>query len=402
MATTVPRLRVEFADAAEFCAEYASNLSKGGVFFPTDDTYTLRQQVQVDLVLSFCGETVELRGEIVHRVSPQMASAGGTAGVAVQFQAAPKALRDRLEPYLAYAPADAPERPERRAAPRDKARVQAKVETESQDLQARTRNLSQSGVLVNVSGEPLPVGDAVTLTLSHPTSGERMRVAGRVVRHQTGADGQVQAMAIQFRDAAGNDESVEEFVSDVAAAEHSRHLGGIHGEIGEVGIENLLQMFGSCSPHGTVTLSREGEEGFVAFENGMLRGVVLGSVRGQKALARMLTWREGQFEFHARVDSEQLTDAGVPLGAAILDAMRVLDESRRAAAPVSPEAVLSVESTLLDAQRSELSKTEEAVVDLAMVGMTVAKVVEVIPETDNDVLAAVESLRERGIVNLDR
>ena len=48
-----------------------------------------------------------------------------------------------------------------------------------------------------------------------------------------------------------------------------------------------------------------------------------------------------------------------------------------------------------------LSKVEEAVLDLARAGFTVQRIVDVVPEADPQILHALASLADRGIVSFD-
>ena len=47
----------------------------------------------------------------------------------------------------------------------------------------------------------------------------------------------------------------------------------------------------------------------------------------------------------------------------------------------------------------DLTKTEEAVLDLAGVGMTVAKVVEVIPESESEIRRAIVGLIDQELIS---
>ena len=64
---------------------------------------------------------------------------------------------------------------------------------------------------------------------------------------------------------------------------------------------------------------------------------------------------------------------------------------------VSPEDMLCATG---GADRGDLSKIEEAVLDLAEVGMTVAKAAEIIPESDEEIYTAVRSLLAEGLLTL--
>jgi Tfp pilus assembly protein PilZ len=525
------RLRVEFSTEPAFRSEYLSNISNGGVFIATHDRFAVRDPVVVELDLSWCGEVIELDGEIVHRIGAEMAETGAVPGVAIQFELPAKELRGRFEPVVG--PIEGNERVTksgRRAAPRTPARITVCLQTaDGREVPCRTRDVSSTGLLISLDDQAvLPIGEEVGLVIDHPSRSETMSVNGAVVRHLKADDGRVTALGIEFRTSAARKTEVSGFMNDIRAAEHSRRLGGITGPIAELGIENLLQMFGASSPSGMLTVTRGAEEGTIVFESGQLRAARLGSHTGREALREMLGWREGGFEFQAHVDSRdwQGEGEGVSLNGAILDAMCAIDESARSAAQsgrsstptgtaprataapssdadldldldldlglglgaetreaprdpqagqagakalrarvggarkldpsllpprkkdraeaapvVSPPPVSSakavparkptptptptpqpsartkpaaaspstnsrigqktrfqVDAARADEQRSELDKIEQAVLDLALVGMGVARMVEVIPEPELEVYRALDGLIERGIL----
>jgi Tfp pilus assembly protein PilZ len=426
------RIQVEFSTENSFRSEFASNIANGGIFVATDRPLDVREVVVVSLCLTFCDERVDLEGEVVHCVSEEMAGAGATRGVAVQFDLSAGELRDRFEKIVG--PLDGNERKNRsgrRAAPRTPARVLTRVQGESgRTVEGRTRDISDSGLLVSVRGEPLEVDERVTITLHHPETGETLDLDGRIARHLGTEGGDITAMGIEITTPESRKSEVASFLNDIRAVEHQRRLGGINGSIAELGIENLLQMFGSSSPQGTLTVSRGANEGFISFQGGLLHVARLGRTSGSRALREMLAWREGTFEFHASLDESELSENPISLSAAILDALCEIDESRRDAtaagggpavddelelgdesfapetsaldanmpARISPDTSFSIDTAALDAVRDELTKTEEAVIDLAMVGLSVVKMVAVIPEPEIDVLTALDSLLERGLI----
>lgn len=329
-------LRVEFSTDATFRSEYLSNISNGGVFIATSERLDVRDPVVVVLELSWCGESVELEGEVVHRIGEDMAEAGAIPGVAVQLDLPAREIRERLAPLVGSL--DGNERVTRsgkRAAPRSPARIAVQLQTgDGRDVRCRTRDISTTGILVSLHDEsPLPIGEEVGLTILHPTSGERMEVNGAVVRHLVTEDGIVTALGIELRTSAARRTEITSFMNDIRAEEHRRRLGGITGPVADLGIGNLLQMFGASSPRGTLTVTRGAEEGIIVFDAGRLHTVRLGRDTGRDALRELMSWGEGTFEFHARIDGLDLEGDGegedVALCAAILDAMRTLDEQRR-------------------------------------------------------------------------
>ena len=67
---------------------------------------------------------------------------------------------------------------------------------------------------------------------------------------------------------------------------------------------------------------------------------------------------------------------------------------------LDPSARLRLDTRALAAQSGPLSKTEEAVVDLAAAGLTVRRLLDVIPESDSQILEAIRSLAERGLIEI--
>jgi Tfp pilus assembly protein PilZ len=395
-------LRVSFADAEAYQLEYAANLANGGVFVPTEESFAIRESVRVQLILEFCGRSIQLPAEVVHLVTAEMAAMGGQAGVAVQFTGTAHEIRGRLEPLSRscgvhqFRPAD----PGRRAAPRVRARVPIHVEGGEEPYDGHTRDLSRTGVLVVMPGRGIEVGQYVNLTLWHPETGDKLDVGGTVVR-RVETDGEVSAVGVHFDAPQNRRAEVERFVEEIQTVEHSRRLGGITGSIAEVGPQNLLQMFGSSSPTGTLTLRRGQQEGVIGFEGSLLSYVQLGGATGMKALVRLLCWKDGTFEFHARLDPIETAEAPLPLDAALLEGLRQLDElGRMDRGRFPPEASVRVGSDA-GASGQNPSKLEAAVLELAQAGFTVQRILEVIPEPDLDIYGTLEFLVDAGMIAVE-
>ncbi len=290
---------------------------------------------------------------------------------------------------------------ERRSAERLAARLPVHVDAAHISLDGRTRDISENGVLLSADGSDLPVGKKVTLALTHPQTGERLTIDGTVARHIE-SSGTVGAVGIAFDRSLDGDEHLRSFIREVQAAEKARRDAGISGVIEELGMANLLQMFGQSSPCGTLTVSSGSEEGVVAFQQGDLRYVRLGNLRGVKALARLLGWEHGAFEFVSHVDPLPEEDAPLPLEGALLEAMRQVDEAaREEGGEIDPGAILRLDRTALTSLDKPLAQIEEAVLDLAAAGLSVRRLLDVIPEPDGDILSALRALRDRGLVELE-
>jgi Tfp pilus assembly protein PilZ len=391
---------VRFDSAEAFQEEYAANLVHGGVFVPTDETVACRERVGVELVLAFSGERLTMVGEVVHQVAPEMAKMGAIPGVAVQFDGSGEAVRKRLAPLctLSGPPVEKPTDPRGRQSPRTKARVPAKIDGDAGQVAGHTRDLSRSGVLLSVPGEGVPIGEKVRLSLVHPTSGESMEVDGVVVR-DIRADGTVSGLGIAFEPSEKERPDLEQFVDCVQSTEHTRRLGGITGEIAEVGVQNLVQMFMNSVPTGTLTLQQSQQEGVIGFEDGMLCFARLGAASGLKALVRLMSWTEGRFEFHASLDSVEEREPPIPLEAALFEAVRIIDEGKRIDRSHLP-ADAKPRISKKDTDGDDLSKVELTVLELVRAGFTVQRMVDLIPEPDPEIYRALLALSETGAISV--
>lgn len=434
-------LHLVFEEAAAFLREYERNLVKGGAFIPTDQPFEPRELIEVRVEAPFAGAKLALAAEVVH-------SAPG--GAAVQFLDPAPELRARFEAVVERAEAlraeanaslasaelsaadpgevlgeaddgldlgnlapdgfettahdgeaestDPNDRTFRDRANRAPTRVSVRVKSPTgKPLRARTRDLSKTGALLSVDGEELPIGRNVELELTHPGTGERLTVPGKVVRHLSG-EGVVPAVGVAI-EAGSRREALERFVEDVQRADEEARRTGIRGPLEELGAVSLLQMFAALARQGTLTVTSGVEEGIVSFADGQLVSALVGSVGGVKALARIFGWREGFFEFRASLEAGASEPPAGPMEGAILEALRLLDEANRQAGPaLAPGAHFTVHRERLGSIDRPLETTEESVLELAAAGFTVRRILDVIPETDVAIRGAITSLVERGLL----
>jgi Tfp pilus assembly protein PilZ len=468
-----PKLKLRFESAAQLQAEFDKNIANGGVFVPSEETFELRQSVTVDMEMAFSAggpTTLALDGEIVHQIPREMAGSGVEPGVAVQFEASAQALRDHflplLDPKRATLPLDADvESARRRSSRRNPIRVPVRVmPMSSHPFDVTSRDLSASGILLSLRDEVLPVGEVVCICLWHPNGESSVEIDGQVVREVKNKSGRIAAVAVAFDRRQAADPQVAKVISALRRAGHQSQLGGISGSIGELGVGNLLQMFGSSAPRGTLVVERDAEQGFVAFSEECFLSAELGSQTGIEALMELLEWGEGRFEFEATVSEALLNHPDrMPLTAALLEAARRIDESEAARSddgqggaidpneitlgsldasldaafgdsgdsgdgipehandanamttvmstpfleadtpsnpPISwlPGMTFVVDPDREEAVRSGLGKSEEATLDLAKAGMTLQKMLEIIPETPDRIQGALELLVDLSVL----
>ena len=466
-------LQIRFDSPEALRDEFERNISNRGIFVATEQSFEVRRSLDIEIVLSYVDDeeiALSLRGEVVHCIPPEMAPSGVEPGVAIQFDDTASELREAFEPLLSRAvsveangpceadaegraseSSDVPglgnepsqgrheagegEEPaaERRSASRGAVRVPVRImPTMSPPFEATSRDLSATGILLSMKKAVLPVGEIVRICLWHPSGEPSVEIDGQVVRQVPNKKGRIAAVAVAFDRNQAADPRVREVIDALREAGHRSRLGGISGSIVDLGLANMLQMFGSSAREGTLVVEREGEQGWIAFAEEELLGAELGELEGQDALVAMLDWGDGRFQFEATADPTLLERAERrPLAAAVLAAVCALDELVRdevaceededeivhemaadegcdvqeEAEILRPVAIGIVDSTTFEvdleqeeASRSALDKTEEAVLDLARAGMPMEKLISIIPEAPEQVQAALEGLVDLGVL----
>ena len=402
------QLAIEFDDRDAFAREYQRNLANGGLFVPTGDAFELRELVEVAMDLGFCGRCVTLQAEVVSRVSPDLQAAGARPGVAVQFMMPAHELRQLLGGIAgleqpARHPAPPPGREGRpRPAERSRASLRVRLRWRKRTQSGRSRNLSRTGVLFSFEEHRVPVGERVDLTLAHPTSGEELELPGAIARHVE-SGGRVVALAVQFDVEPERQEQVERTLEDFRSAAHAHQLGGIRGPVAALGLPNLLQMFGSASDSGTLSIACNEEEGRVVFEGGSLRHAAVGPVVGMKALGRMVGWEDGEFWFQPATAEDEPQSVGTAIYGVILEAVTQLDELKRLdlselAAETRVQSTATKVPTLPGDE--DWHKIAPRLVELAARGSTVGTLLDAFAEHDVVVYRALRGLLERGALEL--
>lgn len=442
-------LQVRFESIEALRREFEKNIANRGLFVATDGVFAVRDPVTVEIVLEYVDASnpaLALEGEIVHCVPAELAASGATPGVAVQLDATAAALRERFAALLGqqpFAAVDADREGERRrASKRGPVRIPVRVmPTMSQPFETTSRDLSGTGILLTMKQDALPLGEIVRVCLWHPSGEPSIEIDGKVVRQIQNKKGRVAAAAIAFDRRQAAEPRTREVVEALREAGHRSQLGGISGSLSDLGLANMLQMFGSSAPQGTLVVEHEGEQGWVAFADGDLLGAELGLLSGQDALVAMLAWGDGHFQFEASVDAGMIESARRrPLPGAVLAAVCALDEANRdendrwqdaprddpqgdpqddpqetqrafadgratarrdpGALQASPglSATFEVDREKAAGASGSLDKTEEAVLELLKAGMSIERIYAVIPEPEGQIQSAFEGLLELGVV----
>lgn len=412
-------LQIRFESPDSLREEFEKNISNRGIFIATEEEFEDRQSVDVEIVLTYVDAPaipLSLRGEVVHCIPVEMAASGAVPGIAVQFDHSANQLREAFEPLLGRSSAPVAEKdesgPKRRGSKRGAVRVPVRImPTMSPPFEATSRDLSATGILLTVKEVTLPVGEIVRTCLWHPSGDPSIEIDGKVVRQVQNRSGRVAAVAIAFDRNQSAEPRVCEVIEALRQAGHRSRLGGISGSIVDLGLANMLQMFGGSAPQGTLVVDRDGEQGWVAFANGQLLGAELGALSGHDALVSMLDWGEGHFQFEASVDQDLIENASsTSLEGAVLEAMCALDEQAcesdddqddeesEAVVVIDEATTFEVDVEQEESSRSSLGKIEEAVLELARAGMPIEKLKSIIPESAGEIQAALEGLIELGVL----
>ena len=398
-------LRIEFETREALDREWYGNLVNGGLFIPGRFDLLYGEAVLVLVDLPFAGTAFDLEGRVAQCIPVEFEENGGRSGVAIELRSGPEVLRNRLEDEVGLLFEDDIEADSSRCvARRSVAHVLARVQVPgAMEIEGRTRNLSLAGVLISAGGEVPPVGQNVTVAIARGPIGEQRSILGTVARHDLDENGEVCGIGVQFKIDERTANQTAEYLNRIKASEHARRLGGISGTIDTLGLGDLLMSVGQCIPRGRFTLMKSGQIGTVYVDCGRISSAQMGSAIGIKALVRMLDWEGGNFEFHANLSpDEDAPELGLPIEAALLEAARLTDESRRfqvAALPAT--AGLRIEHRQCDADVANLSKVEQKILDLAGTGITVSRLLDAIQEPDGQIEQSILELVDRGVLHFD-
>jgi Tfp pilus assembly protein PilZ len=393
----VRRVVLPFRSLLAFEREFQTNIARGGIFVPTTEPFERGARVEVELDLRFCAHRVVLAAEVVSFHPPDLAAAGGSVGVAVQFLESVTTLRSLLTEVAGVEAAAAitslPQRdggsPRHR---RTRTRIAAVLGVRGRSRPAHTRNVSRSGALIVAEGDPPPIGERLQLTLVDPRRGESVRIDALVVR-RVERDGRVIGVGVRFEIDPDAQSAVTTFLDGVQAASHTRALGHIDGTLSTLGLPNLLQMLAVCVDEGTLVLHRDDEEAQILFERGTLRSCSVGPIQGLKALARILEWEEADFEFQPLLPLEEPAGVAVPIENALLECTHQVDELNRVECyPLPPDAMLVLRG---DAVQGATPAELEVLARIGK-GCNARQILDALPTYDSEIYGAIDALLRRG------
>jgi Tfp pilus assembly protein PilZ len=426
------RLRLDFYSLEDFQREYQAYVEHGELFVPTHQELGLREVIDLELGLSFCGRVVTLQAEVrgyrnwreenrrrgvsLRLLEPienlRLALADATG---LMFPPTPTPAAEPAAAVAAPAPEASQPAPSRavpgapaaqgsaldgaRRAERSLARVTVTAESEGASREGTTADLSHSGALLELEGEPPPVGTALTLVMFHPTTDHTIELRGRVVRHADMPSGDV-GVGVQFDFSQSDEEASRRFLDEVRAidVDPRRRTETISGSIDVLGLPTLVQMFSASVNEGTITLVRGQDRGRVVFSGGTLRYARTADVTGLKALCRLLGWQTGVFHFAPNADVEEETDEMPMMHRALFECIQKLDELGRldiSGFPLHQRVLRTSEPA------DEVEPLERQVLTFIKDGATVRDVIDGVPAFDVEIYLALEKLLEHELIDID-
>lgn len=196
---------------------------------------------------------------------------------------------------------------------------------------------------------------------------------------------------------AADKESAKEMMTDLAKRTPASST--MSGELEEVPLPDLLQLFGTNKKTGVLTISGA-NRGRIYLKEGVLQHAAMGSdnsIPPMKVICRMLLWTKGSFQFEAQTNLSEVP-SGFDLSTEniLIEAMRQNDETRRLLAQLP-----NLDATLklvvpVTARLAELNEAELDTLQLAINWGRMRTIVDKAGSTDHEVLTHLQRLIQSG------
>jgi len=173
---------------------------------------------------------------------------------------------------------------------------------------------------------------------------------------------------------------------------------GVEGNLQEVSLVDLLQIFSLNRRTGILTLVHDDEKGTVYLNNGEVISTVHGEINGEKALYRILRWNDGTFHY----TPDQFTvsrNIARPIDALLMEGKRQLDEWGALQAKMPPGgSVLKLNKGQEELPRDLRPVTEEVLLLLEFYS-SIDDIIEKSKHTDYEVCKSILGLIQKGILS---
>ena len=175
----------------------------------------------------------------------------------------------------------------------------------------------------------------------------------------------------------------------------------ITGSIGEVPLPDLMQLFGHSKKTGVLAVTTDADVGKIYFELGKVYFASINDdedLAADKALYRIVTWQEGNFELYPPTEREVPRPLNASIEGLLMEAMRQMDELAALDGVPDGDARLTVVRSPLP---TEVSPEELELIELVKHNGHVQTVLDRSSLSDADASAALAALLQDGTLMVD-
>jgi hypothetical protein len=148
-------------------------------------------------------------------------------------------------------------------------------------------------------------------------------------------------------------------------------------------------------------LTRGDERGKIAYQNGEILYVTNGLLSGAKALDRLFTWNDAQFEFRPEVEPMDGVRGSLPLTPAVLSAVVARDElAELDLGSFNPDTMFSIDAERLEVIASALDEVGRDVADHARMGFPLGAILDMVASSDARIYKTIVELIESGALSV--
>jgi hypothetical protein len=174
----------------------------------------------------------------------------------------------------------------------------------------------------------------------------------------------------------------------------------MRGLIQEVGLPDLLQLLGASRKTGLLAVRSARRSGGIHLDQGVLGPVQIAGLPGlspRKALLRLLSWTDGEFELGPSPGRPPGPGLDEPVEAALMEAMRQRDELERLRAELPAAARLTMGKPPAGAM-DRLEPHELELVDAALHADSVEELLDQTPVDDVEATRLLAALVKEGVL----
>lgn len=170
----------------------------------------------------------------------------------------------------------------------------------------------------------------------------------------------------------------------------------IEGGLSQLPLPDLLQILSLNRRTGRLTLSSGAEKGEIQLASGQPVNARVGEVEGEKALFRLVTWKDGTFAFSpGPAPLRKLVNR--PMGDVLLEGMRLSDERERLLTSLPPIGQLLQRAPNAGSVVEPHPVTAE-VLQILRVPRRISEILDLSDSPDLEVLSAIGALLSREII----